>query len=266
MASPSMSCESLTAPPRFKWVLVCKDCTYCYCFDCLASLIKGSSCSLHILESWLDKHSGEESFGYYFREQRDLFRGIMTGGPYCGQVYISLFTPFLTYTDYCMILHQIKYDGCCWITFECDSFKDNYYSWSGWLYLLFWNFCPRDQDFFSQTDQDAFKIWFHAEVCEATLHEAWFVFSLSFMGSKLQYSASTSSDPCYQIKSSFYGNVCVPDEELIPSMQGSPFYRSFSSLPSFSSDHSSPPASHEYDNDFSFDSVAEFNIQNMLEG
>jgi hypothetical protein len=59
--------------------------------------------------------------------------------------------------------------------------------------------------------------------------------------------------------------LCVPDNELIPAMQGSPFYKSFSGLPPFSSDHSSPPSSHEYNSDYSFDSVAEYNIQNMLE-
>jgi hypothetical protein len=52
--------------------------------------------------------------------RRDLFRGIMTGGPFQGQVYICLYTPYLTYQDYCMIMHQVKYDGCIWIHFECD--------------------------------------------------------------------------------------------------------------------------------------------------
>jgi hypothetical protein len=127
---------------------------------------------LRILELWTQKYSGFESYSSYFRERRDLFRGIMTGGPHQGQVYISLYTPYLTYEDYCNILHQITYDGCCWLTFECDLFKDHYYSWSGWLYLLFWTYCPRDVDFFSKTDREAFKIWFHAEVCEAAQHEA----------------------------------------------------------------------------------------------
>jgi hypothetical protein len=152
----------------------------------------------------------------------------MTGSPHQGQVYISLYTPYLSYEDYCTILHQIKYDGCCWLTFECDLFKDHYYSWSGWLYLLFWTYCPRDVDFFSKTDREAFKIWFHAEVCEAAQHEAWFVFSLSYMGSDLHYVPIEPYDPpCYKVTSTYYGNLCVPDDELIPSMKGSPFYRSF---------------------------------------
>jgi len=190
----------------------------------------------------------------------------MTGGPHQGQVYISLYTPYLTYEDYCTILHQIKYDGCVWLTFECDLFKDQYYTWSGWLYLLFWTYCPRDADFFNQTDREAFKIWFHAEVCEAAQHEAWFVFSLSYMHSTLKYLPTEPyQPPCYKVISTYYGDECIPDNELIPAMQGSPFYRSFSSLPPFSSDHSSPPASHDYNSEFSFDSIVEYNIENILE-
>lgn len=254
------------APPGFKWVLVCKECKHCYCFECLASQIENNPASLHILEAWIDRHSGYESFGSYFRERRDLFRGIMTGGPHQGQVYIALYTPLLTYQDYCMIMHQIKYDGCVWITFECDLFKEHYYGWSGWLYLLFWNYCPRDLDFFNQTDKEAFKVWFHAEVCEAAQHEAWFMFPLSFETSTLLIVPVKPWEPsCYKISSKYFGSTCVPEDELIPAMIGSPFYESFSGLPPFSSDHSSPPTSHEYNSDFSFDSVAEYNIQNMLE-
>jgi hypothetical protein len=67
----------------------------------------------------------------------------MTGGPHQGQVYIILQSPYITYQDYCMILHQVKHDGCIWLTFECDTFKEVYYSWSGWLYLLMWQYCPQ---------------------------------------------------------------------------------------------------------------------------
>jgi len=254
------------APLGFKWILVYTDCTYCLCFDFLACHIKNSPASLRILEFWIDKYNGYESFGRYFRENRDLFRGIMTGGPHQGQVYISLYSPTLSYKDYCKILHQIKYAGCCWLTFECDLFKDYYYSWSGWLYLLFWQYCPRDADFFNNTDKEAFKIWFHAEICEAAQHEAWFVFNLSYMSSELHYVPTEPyQPPCYKVTSKYYGNLCVPEDELIPALQGSPFYRCFSGLPPFSSDHNSPPSSHEYNSEFSFDSVAEYNIQNMLE-
>jgi len=86
------------------------------------------------------------------------------------------------------------------------------------------------------------------------------------MSSNLHYvSTDPSAPPFYKITSTYYGNTCVPDNELIPAMQGSPFYKSFNGLPPFSSDHSSPPPSHEYNSDYSFDSVAEYNIQNMLE-
>ena len=122
------------------------------------------------------------------------------------------------------------------------------------MYLLFWTYCPRDADFFNQTDREAFKIWFHAEVCEAAQHEAWFVFNLSYMSINLRdISTTPSAPPCYKITSTYHGNTCVPDDELIPAMQGSPFYKSFSGIPPFSSDHSSPPSSHDYNSDYSFD-------------
>jgi hypothetical protein len=95
-------------------------------------------------------------------------------------------------------------------------------------------YCPRDADFFNNTDKEAFKIWFHAEVCEAAQHEAWFVFSLSYMGSELHYVPTEPYEPpCYKVTSNYYGNLCVPEDELIPAMQGSPFYRCFSGLPPF---------------------------------
>jgi hypothetical protein len=138
-------------------------------------------------EKWIQMYNHYDSYGRYFRESRNLFRGIMTGGPNQGQVYISLYSPDLSYEDYCKIMLQTKYDGSCWITFECSSFKDYYYFWSGWLYLLFWSYCPRDAEFFRNTSKEAFKQWFIAEVQEAAHYEAWFVFNLSFRGSELHY-------------------------------------------------------------------------------
>lgn len=266
MERSSLNAISREAPPGFKWILVCTECKYCLCFDCLACCIKNSPCQIEILNNWLMNNSGMESYSSYFRERRDLFHGIMTGGPNQGQVYICLYTPYLTYLDYCMILQQVKHDGCIWITFECESFKDHYYSWSGWLYLLFWLYCPRDIDFFNQTDKDAFKMWFHAEICEAGLHEAWFTFSLSYIGTRLMAMPSSSTETAYKITSEYFGSRCVPEDELIQNMQGSPFYHSFGCLPPFSDDHSSPPSSHGYDSDaMSFDSIAEHNINNRFE-
>jgi hypothetical protein len=115
-----------------------------------------------------------------------------------------LHTPFLTYQDYCMIMHQAKYDGCIWITFECDTFKDHYYSWSGWLYLLMWQFCPRDLDFFNQTDKDAFKMWFHAEVCEAAHMKLGSCSAYHLQTTDLIEGACTSSHRQF-IKSNFMG-------------------------------------------------------------
>lgn len=266
MASSSMNDITRAAPPGFKWVLICEHCTYCLCFECLASNIKNSPACVNILQEWLNMTCSLYSYSPYFRNSRDLFRGIMTGGPFIGQVYISLFSPYLTYTDYCMIMHQVKHAGSIWITFECNSFKDHYYSWSGWLYMLMWQFCPRDSDFFNQTDRDAFKVWFHAEICEAAQYEAWFVFNLTFEYSDLMEAASSSQNRQFYIKSNYFGKTCVPKDELISQMMGSPFYESFSALPPFSDDHSSPPASHQYDSDAaSFDSVGELNIVNRME-
>jgi len=105
------------------------------------------------------------------------------------------------------------------------------------------------------------------EIKEAAHHEGWFVFNLSFLGSELLYDkVEPSQPPAYKVTSNYYGNLCVPEDELIPAMQGSPFYKCFNSLPPFSSDHSSPPSSHfDFDSDESFDSVAELNIINRME-
>jgi hypothetical protein len=75
-------------------------------------------------------------------------RGIMTGGPFKDKFIIVLYTPCITYEDYCKIMLQTKFDGSCWIIFECSTFKDTPIWWSGWLYILFWTYCPRDVDFF----------------------------------------------------------------------------------------------------------------------
>ena len=123
-----MNAMKREAPPGFKWILVCKNCKYCFCFECLACYIKNSPACVNILQEWLNKTCGLISYGPYFRAHRDLYRGIMTGGPHQGQVYIILQSPYISYQDYCMILHQVKHDGCIWLTFECDTFKEVYYS------------------------------------------------------------------------------------------------------------------------------------------
>jgi len=87
------------------------------------------------------------------------------------------------------------------------------------------------------------------------------------MGSELHYlKTEPSQPPCYKVKSDYFGHLCVSEDDLIPAMQGSPFYRCFSGLPPFSNDHNSPPSSHfGYDSDASFDSIAEYNIINRME-
>jgi hypothetical protein len=116
-------------------------------------------------------------------------------------------------------------------------------------------------DFFNHTDQLAFKMWLHAEICEAGQHDAWFVFSLSHVASDLKEVTVPSGESYFKSYSDYYGSTCVPEAELMPVMMGSPFYESFSGLPPFSDDNSSPPSSHRYDSDASFDSIAEFNIE-----
>jgi hypothetical protein len=37
-----------------------------------------------------------------------MARGIITGGPFQGQVYIYLYTPDISYEDYCAIMLQTK--------------------------------------------------------------------------------------------------------------------------------------------------------------
>lgn len=128
-----------------------------------------------------------------------------------------------------------------------------------------WQFFPRDIDFFNQTNQMAFKMWFHAEICEAGQHDAWFVFSLSHVTSSLKEVVVSSSEMQYKISSEFFGRTCVPVEDLMQVMAGSPLFESFSAMPPFSDDHSSPPSSHYYDSDASFDSVGEHNIVNRME-
>jgi len=87
------------------------------------------------------------------------------------------------------------------------------------------------------------------------------------MGSELHHKATEPSQPpSYKVTNDYFGDLCIPEDELIPAMKGSPFYICFSRLPPFSNDHSSPPSSHfDYDSDTSFDSVEEYNIINRME-
>jgi hypothetical protein len=265
MASSSLSIRD-APPPGFKWILVCNNCKYYYCFDCLVCSIKSSPACINILNNWVQSCNHQHSYYSYFRYSHNVARGIMSGGPYQGQVYFVLYTPCITYEDYCKIMLQTKYDGSCWIIFECSTFKDTPIWWSGWLYILYWTYCPRDADFFGAS-KEAFIQWFRAEIEEATHHEGWFVFNLSFLGSELQFEKTKPAQPpSYKVISEYFGDLCVPEDELIPAMQGSPFYKCFSGLPPFSKEHSSPPSSHfGYDSDASFDSVAEYNIVNRME-
>jgi len=132
--------------------------------------------------------------------------------------------------------------------------------------LLLWTYCPRDIQFFG-SNKDAFRQWLRVEVEKAAHYNAWFVFNLSFQGSELIYENYNPPNPqTYKVTNEFYGDLCVPEDELIPAMQGSQFNKCFCGLPPFSDIHGSPPNSHfNYDSGDSFDSIAEHNINNWME-
>ena len=156
MASSSLSIRD-APPPGFKWILVCTDCEYCYCFNCLSCYIRSSPACINILNNWIQKYNHCSSYFSYFRESQIMARGSVTGGPMQGQKYILIYTPCISYENYCKIMLQVKHDGCCWIIFECSTFKDTPIWWSGWLYILFWTYCTRDVYFF-KSSKEAFTI------------------------------------------------------------------------------------------------------------
>lgn len=76
--------------------------------------------------------------------------------------------------------------------------------------------------------RDSFKVWLRSEIEEAAHYNGWFVFNLSFLGNDLlEDKTEPPHPPSYTVSSNFYGNLRVQDEDLIPAMQGSPFYKCF---------------------------------------
>jgi hypothetical protein len=226
MASSSL--RAMDAPPGFKWILVCKDCKYCYCFDCLTYCIKSSPACKDILNKWVQSYNHFSSYTSYFRPSHNIARGIITGGPMQGQIYIYIYTPCISYEDYCAIMLQTKYDGSCWILFECSTFKESHLWWSGWLYLLFGLTAPEifcslvavkmhsNTSFVQRlkkqlTMKHGLYLTYHFK--EASL----FMKSLSPHILKLTRSPVNFMEICvFQTTSS------------LPAMQGSPFYKCFS--------------------------------------
>lgn len=204
MASSSLRAPD--APPGFKWILVCENCKYCYCSKCLTCCIKSSPACKDILNKWVQSKNHYTSYLSYFRSSQNLTKGIISGGPMQGQVYIYLYTPCISYEDFCAIMIQTKNDSLCQILFDCSTFRDSHIWWSGWLYLLFWTYCPRDILFFGSSE-DVFKHWFQVEVEEATHYKAWFVFNLSFQGGEFIYDKFDPPNPqSYKVTISFYGD------------------------------------------------------------
>ena len=130
MDSSSLSIRDVP-PARFKWILVCENCKYCYCFDYLSCSIRSSPTCINILNKWVQTCNHYVFYFDYFRMSHNMARGSITGGPMQGQIYIFLYTPCITYEDYCKIMLQVKYDGSCWIIFECSTFKESQIWWSG---------------------------------------------------------------------------------------------------------------------------------------
>jgi len=253
MASSSLI--NPVAPTGFKCVLFFDHCRYCYYFECLEYCIKSSPTCKNILEKWIQSNNHCIPNNSYFVQSHRMSRGTISGGPMQGQRYINFYSPNLTYDDYCAVMIQARYAGSSWILFDCETFQENQIWWSGWLFVLLWQYCPRDVVFFGRSKDD-FKHWLRSEVEEAAHYNAWFVFNLSFQDSELQYVQTKPPTPqSYKVSSEFYGDLCVLDEDLIPAMQGSPFYKCFNGLPPFSDHYDSPPTSHiNYASDDSGDS------------
>jgi len=128
MASSSLNINNVP-PPGFKWILVCNNCIYCYCFDCLSCRIRSIPTCINILNKWVQTYNHCISYLGYLRMSHNMARGSIPGGPMQGQIYILLYTPCITYEDYCKIRLQAKYEGSCWIIFECSMFKESQIWW-----------------------------------------------------------------------------------------------------------------------------------------
>ena len=136
MASSSLSIRD-APPPGFKWILFCNNCKYCYCFECLTCCIKSNLACINILNKWIQSYNHFTSYYSYFRVSHNMARGVITGGPMQGQVYIILYTPCISYEYYCKIMLYAKYEGSCWIIFECSMFKESQIWWfDGYIFYF----------------------------------------------------------------------------------------------------------------------------------
>jgi hypothetical protein len=98
-------------PKGFHWVLVCKDCRICFCFECIAMMVKFSPCYELILHHWVNTGKNSEFNFWYFRQSPKMYQGAIDIEPYSGQRYIFIHEPWFWYNDYCNIMLYIKHVG-----------------------------------------------------------------------------------------------------------------------------------------------------------
>jgi hypothetical protein len=158
-----------------------------------------------------------------------------------------------------------------WIIFDCDTISNQSPYWSGYFKLLMYQYCPRSTNF-SQVSGPDFITWLRSEVEEAAKTNCWFVFRISYHGSKLIVEHKPPEEPSYKIQSVFYGYVTTPEDEMPMHMMGSPFYKCLDLLPPMAEDHVSPPYDDQYytslsddDDPFGGDSPTWHNIMNRME-
>jgi hypothetical protein len=104
-----------------------------------------------------------------------------------------------------------------------------------WLVVFIYSGLIVPEMQFFGSSKDAFKQWFKQKLKKLLTMKDGF-FNLSFQGSELIFEKKLSHLILKLIKLpvNYYGDLCVPEDELIPAMQGSPFYKCFSGLPPFS--------------------------------
>jgi hypothetical protein len=119
-----------------------------------------------------------------------------------------------------------------------------------WMVLYFHvQVLPRTKEFVDVSPRD-FIFCLRSELEEATKSNAWLCFGIMYSGSILQLQYHRPPDlPHFKIKSKFWGFNCNPENERVPTMMGSPFYRSFNSLPPMAATHASPSSGRYYSSD-----------------
>jgi len=123
----------------------------------------------------------------------------------------------------------IKHVGNIWFIFECDVIFQE--QWSSWFYIILYKYYLRIEEFANISPWD-FIIWLRFELEEVAKSNEWFCFEILYFGSTLQLQYHRPPYlPHFREKNKIWGFNCNPENERVPTMMGSPFYRSFNSLP-----------------------------------